>query len=559
MLKRLVIAITALFALTTPAAASFGDCTDDAYLSGFGTSGAASDPFHPARQITCIVEFEIDYIAPGGPKRIRGIRDAASDWAFYPGAMAAAEEGARGAVRAMKLLGDFAVNDITFLILEDTYERMDSGHAGFQVAAETNVRPDECMITMYMLSRGGQERYQAYVAAHEIFHCIENATLTAGQFSTVTGDGAWWAEGAADYFAALAVPEDGDIANRARRFEAAVEAGTPVYDMSYGAAVFFFWFHGERGPSQLIPFLQRMASANDDAAQRSAMRAAMSDDEWIRFVEAYADRSITAPAGQALEFSDGVGDARKFTESRTERFTLEPFVVNRGLFVYDCGAWENELRPDGVNLAAREDPGRDWGDLPAEIDTEEEPEARYRYAAINTGDGPQRVELEVDRTRSCEPCAGSEEIDMCVVGTWRMTGGGPVEWMRAQGVPITAADPGERVIRFDERGVYFAQGFAGSMTMDLGDDGAEADGQAFPALGRWSIADDRLAVCQDSGGMEGTVHMEGGDIPVAQPGAGTVIYDYNCSRTSLDTTQDMGTLPPMRTSYTRESLPPEDE
>lgn len=554
MIRIFIAVITAAFVCIAPARADFGDCMDSDYLLNFGGPDALTDPMHPIQEITCVVEFEIDYHAPRGERRIRGIRDVNGDWGFRPGALEQVEEGARAAVRAMKELGDFDIDDITILILDDSYERLSEPHdpVDGDVAAVTMPVDDsnECYITVYMFGPTGLPGEVAYSVAHEIFHCIQNATLTAAQITTASSEGAWWAEGSSDYFASLALPEEGDAYNRTAMFERDVDAELPLYDHVYGSTVFFYWFHHRRGAGALVPFLHQMAGSDSDAAQRAAMRAALSDEDWLDFAQQYADRSITAPAGQALDFTGGDGETITFSNSRTENFSLQPFVIRRGWLVYECGEWRNTLSPGGVNLGAREGRETAWGPLPTEIDTEEAPAVRYRFAALHTGDSETEVSLEVERTRSCEPCAGSEEIDVCVVGTWRMSGGGPIEWMRAQGIPITRADPGERIIRFDERGVYYTQSFSTEMTVELEDGTGHGAGAALPAAGRWSIAEGRLAICQDSGGMSGVVTTPQGSMPVSQAGGGVLIQDYSCSETSLQTTVDMGGSP-MTTTYSK--------
>ncbi|NNL90519.1 MAG: hypothetical protein HKP25_15775 [Marinicaulis sp.] len=548
-----------LFLLATPARADFGDCTSPEYMSGFDDGSEGVDPSAPHLDITCVIEFEFEYPTPSGPRRIRGIRDINADWAFREGALAQVEAGARAAVAAMRQIGPYEVDDITLLILDDTYGRLDDAEDNRTGALTVSRSHNECLVDVYMLSTSGAPEFVPFVIGHEIFHCIQHASLTRAQMRTSTEEGVWWTEGSADYFGALTDPDSPLTLDRTRRFERRVEEGVPIYDMDYDAAIFFYWFHRARGSSQLMPFLQQMASMNSDSAQRAAMRSALSDEEWLSFVEAYADRKITTTAGASLGFAEE-GDAIDFNNTRTERIPLEPFVITRGWLKYDCGEWENELRPDPVNLEARRESESDWGGLPDTIDTEEADSVRYRYAAINTRDSRQRVELEVERIRSCEPCGGSEEIDICLLGEWEMTGGGPIEWMRAQGVPITRADPGQRIVGFDERGIYYSKAFSTGMTIDLDEEQAEAEGAALPAVGRWSVSRPakNLTICQDSGGMSGTVTTPNVSFPVAQAGGGQIVMDYACSRTTLNTSQDLGSGPRMETTYTRLTPPPEE-
>ena len=418
-----------------------------------------------------------------------------------------------------------------------------------------NIGGDECYITSFMFGRAGRADEIPQTTSHEIFHCIQAASLSAAQWNTTTAGGVWWAEGSAEYFASLAVPDAGDLHNRAAAFDRAVAAETPLHDEAYGMAVFFHWLHHRSGATGLMPFLNQMAASSDDAAQRSAMRSALDDAGWLEFAQSYADRSITMPNGAPLSFSGDDGESIAFESNRTERTTLRPFILRRGWIKYDCGRWENELNPDSANLGARAQTGGAWSSLPPEIDASSGGETHYRFAALHSGDSDQRLSIKVERIHGCQPCAGSDELDACVVGTWVMTGGGAIEWMKSQGIPIIRDNPGTRVIRYDDKGVYFTQEFATQITVETRDGVAYGQGVAIPAAGRWSIANGKLAVCQDSGGMSGTVTKGSVTMPVSAPGRGTLLQDYSCSETTMETSLDMGSGSPMRTTYSKISAP----
>jgi len=117
---------------------------------------------------------------------------------------------------------------------------------------------------------------------------------------------------------------------------------------------------------------------------------------------------------------------------------------------------------------------------------------------------------------------------------------GAIEWMKSQGIPITRDNPGARVIRFGDDGVYYTQQFSTQITVEMDGETAYGQGVAVPAAGRWSIAGGRLAVCQDSGGMSGTVTKGSVTMPISAPGAGTLLQGYSCSETRLTTSLDMG-------------------
>jgi hypothetical protein len=565
----IALVLAAFFAaLPRPAAAAFGDCDDPAYLGNFGTEESAL----VTTSITCVVAFDIGFTAPEGPRRIRAIHDAAADWLVSDPSLSALQEGVRHAIAAFASLGDYAIDDVTILIVEDTAlplsdpaSRDDGMLAGTDSYRQASgARRGECYVTLFALQAVGMDPANiGFVVSHELFHCVEGATLSDPQMQTATGGGAWWAEGAAELFAATAILGIGDIAGRSAAFARTVGERVPLYDLDYAAAVFFYWFEAERGMGQLIPFLRGMAGEDADAAQRAAMRGALAPEDWLRFAEAYADRAIRHPQGAGLTYVTDEGREIVFEENRTERLALDPFVLEMGHARYACGLWANTGAPDEAALGAREEAGRDWGRWPGEVDAREGRPGRYRWAALATGDGRLTVRIEAERRASCAPCAGSDRVDACLVGTWTQSGGGAVEWMRAQGIPIVSAMVSEQIVTYEGDGSYFTLPFSVEMVERFesrdGPTIAEARGGATASGGRWSAEGGMLNVCQESGGMSGTVTMNtprgSGTLPVSQPGAGTLNLSYSCSDGALETSLAFPGLPPMVTRFARVSVP----
>lgn len=544
---------------SAPARAALGDCTDAAYLGRFPDAPSAPD-------LLCVELFRFTVPTPGGERTIRGIHDASADWAFLPGAPAAVERGARLAAEAFGRLGDHRIDDVTLLLL-------DSGHATHwsgdrrPVLAITDGRgsaaaPGECLITLYMLGDGGNPGELAVNVAHEILHCLQFATLTDGQMATVGVGGDWWIEGSAEYFAALAVPDSLPTTDRSGLFDSAVELGTALNGMGHEAVIFFYWLHGERGPGGLVPFMRKMAADGSAPAQHAVMRGELSDEDWLRFAQAYADRNIGHPQG-GLTLSPPDGPTLVFAENGTQEFPLPPFVIAIGNAEYRCGRWRNTLSPEDANVGTREADGSGWSAWPQEVDARDAPPARYRVVALHTDSAEATLSIEAERTASCEPCGSTDRLDACLVGTWVMSGGGPGEWMRAMGLPITSFNSGPRVVTFRDDGLYGAEPVATQLTGETADGRGEAEGSAAAAAGRWSAADGTLTICQDSGGVSGTVTvttrydtMRG---PVSAPGAGELVQSYSCLEGSLSTSLPMPGTAPMETQYSRVPDPATEE
>ncbi|MCH8952838.1 MAG: hypothetical protein IID49_12040 [Proteobacteria bacterium] len=562
MRHRLVLATLFCLAVSLPqtARADFGDCAADGYLGRFPDAPGALG-------LTCVELFNFTYPTPGGARRMRGIQDISADWAFLPGAPEAVERGARLAAAAFAPLGDFRIDDVTLLILDDAHSTFYSAEREVMAITDGHADPaggraGECLITLFMLGRGGDPAELAVTVAHEIFHCLQFASLSTAQMSTVGRGGDWWVEGSAEYFAALAVPGSERFTDRGAPFDAAVAGEVALNAMGHEAVILFYWMHPTSGPSGLMAFMRAMAASGGASAQQAAMRAVLADEEWLDFAEEYSDRAISHPRGGALALNPPGGEVLSFDENETLEFTLAPFVIRLGTVEYDCGEWENTLTPANANVAVQEEGESSWDSYPEEVDAREPPAGRYRIVAMHTESEERSLSIEAERTVVCEPCGGSDRVDACLVGTWFQSGGGAIEWMKAQGIPIVASHSGPRIITYRDDGVYGTDSFAAGLTIRDRDYVGVGEGFLTVAAGRWSAGDGRMAICQDSGMLSGRVTVTTprtrGTMPISHSAAGQLSLGYTCSESALSTTLDFPGLSPMVTHYTKvpEIVPP---
>jgi hypothetical protein len=550
MVRSFIFALVAVLLLPMAAFADFGDCRSPGYLGLFPD---AAD----AHGLDCVEIFNFSYSSPSGERSIRAIKDLSGGWAFASGAEAEVERASRLAAAAFSDLGSYDIDDVTILFLDaahDFSERprrivlaMTDGRGGVGGG-----RAGECLITLYALSPSAD---LAVTVAHEIFHCLQFRSLTSAQMATTGVGGSWWVEGSAELFAAYTIPESGPSTDRSSRFDANVSAGMALNEMAHDASIFFYWLQGRRGLSALMPFMRAMADSGSASAQRAAMRGALSNADWLQFAQDYADRAIKHPQDYVLDLNPSDDVLLTITESDREQIRLEPFALKQGVVTYACGAWRNTVRRGAEYGALRRESETAWGPYPETIDTETEGELRYRFAAMLTDDTPLQYEVEIERTRSCELCGATDEVDICLVGTWKMTGGGPEAWMRANGINIRVTDSGPRIVTYRDDGIYGTPAFGLNTTMRAEDLVAEGEGFVTSAAGRWSAKDGMLNVCQDSGMMSGEVEvtMPSGTstMPVSQPGAGMITQRYVCSARSLSTTLSFGGMSPMRTEFTK--------
>jgi hypothetical protein len=198
--------------------------------------------------------------------------------------------------------------------------------------------------------------------------------------------------------------------------------------------------------------------------------------------------------------------------------------------------------------------GEPWAELPTEIDATSGSDGPYRVVAINATAARATLVIQGTMEAGCGSCADVVETDACLVGTWQMTGGGPVEWMRSRGVPGTYTTSNE-TLTFRRDGSYITgvlQGAAAAERRGM----IVRGGMAAQASGRWSARGATLNMCNDMQANAGrvitesrgaTARMDFGSMPTRSSQ-----LRYVCSADSLSTEMDMprgaGT---MSTQYSR--------
>lgn len=540
----------------------FNDCMDPGYLAGFADAPTADG-------LTCIELFRFEVATPDGPRQIRAIADAGSDWAAPPEMIAEVERGARLAGAAFASLGRFSVDNITLLVLDDVHptsdltgDRADGEILGVTLsdrAADMGRRP-ECLVTIYALADGAADGSMPVTVAHEIFHCVQGASYAGPKYQSYAEGGAWWIEGAAEAFAAAAVPDSAAFTDHSGDFDHAVAGRVALDLMQHEAVQFFYWqMQTQGGLAALMPFQDAMAETGGRAAQHAAMTRALAPDAWQTFAEAYADGTISHPQGGRLASSPPEGTVMTFDASGRETLPLEPFAISLGKASYGCGLWGNTAAPAAPQMTWKPaDAGESdaWRALPEEIDTREGRDTDWRFVTMPVGDSPTEGEVETERRSGCNPCMGIDKVDACLIGTWAMSGGGPAEWMRAQGFPGTVATSGEEEMTLRADGIFSTVGFSVSADESRNGVTMEGDGSVAPAHGAWSADAGVLNFCAGVGGMSGTVTVtteDGSGSGSVGAGAGNISMSYSCAGSNLSTTIAMRGLPDMVTEYVKVS------
>ena len=518
---------------------AFMDCMEPGYLGSFPDAPTAED-------LTCVEHFRFEIATPDGTRAIRGISDLGADWAAPPALVAQVERGARLAGNAFALLGRYSIDNVTILILDDVHSTEElsnhgTGESVLGVAlSDRELEPDqsqECLITIYALSPSGDDGSMAVTVAHEIFHCVQGATYAGAKYQSYGLGGTWWIEGAAEAFAAAAVPDSPAFTDRSGAFDAGVADRVALNDMEHESVIFFYWLmQTQGGLSALMPFQDAMADRGGAEAQHAAMRGALPAEGWAAFAQAYADSTISHAQGGSLASDPPEGTYLEIAETARHSLPLDPFTITLGQAGYGCGLWGNTATPDLPVLAFREEDARDWGAIPAELDTREGRQAHWRLVAMPVDDSLDDGELNVERRSGCNPCMGLDKVDACLVGTWKMSGGGPAEWMRAQGFPATVATSGEEEMTLRSDGIFSTVGFDVSVDENRNGVEIEGNGSVAPAHGSWSADAGVLNFCAGVGGMSGTMTVtteDGSSEGNVGAGAGSISMSYSCSEPTV--------------------------
>jgi hypothetical protein len=555
---------------------------DTAYLSGFTVIEEGRTVWEPG-EIECVEHFRFTVATPRGPRVFRGIGDINARALLERGAIAQIEAGARRTAQSLAALGDYKIKNVTYLIslidsvsmANQVYDlasgRARGGATGGWARTPAPGAPEECPITLFPFEGFGPN-VMNHIIAHETFHCVQNDSLSSAQFATAPTGGAWWAEGSAELFAAHTFRSSVD---RGQEFRASVEAQRSLVEMDYDAAIFFYWYNQRNGGlGSLMPLLRRMAGSPAVPAQRAALRAALPNDALLQFAKDFDDNRINYPNGPAINFGPKI-EGERWTVARNSTLdrTLKPFVIMPGWTDYECGKWANTMTPRDVNAAVRDERRPNWQAWPNETDCRTERRLRYRVMAMHTGDANARMSLRVERRIACDSCLpkGDNHIDACLVGTWELTGGGPMEWMARRMGRANFKDKNSskmKVIMLDN-GMFRVESqfvaFETQIRSRSRTEKFETAGQSMVSEGFWSAKDGKMRACSvgvaAQGTTTGTVTTPRGtttkDAPASfRTGPTEGDSTYVCSPTTYTSSIRMSDGSNMDFVFTRLSPPP---
>lgn len=156
-------------------------------------------------------------------------------------------------------------------------------------------------------------------------------------------------------------------------------------------------------------------------------------------------------------------------------------------------------------------------------------------------------------------CQGVKAIDRCLVGTWKMTGGGAEEWMRKnlKGVHVASVSAANNNVILKADGTFITGKVTTKATVVSDKDKTTGTGTtAMQASGKWSAASGKLNFCPVTLNSNGNVQMKSASgstmtmtTPKMQVTNNTVAY--TCNGNALTTVRSMPRGTTMTTIYTK--------
>ncbi len=401
----------------------------------------------------------------------------------------------------------------------------------------------------------------AFIMAHELFHCVQQATLPSG------ADNLWWKEGSAHWFAHMAQPNQvvETYSQSANKFERETGDDT-LRQFEYSSWPFFAWYAQHTGNAQGV---MRFLEGLPDGTHTDATIASLLDaDAWGEFAKQYSAYQIKVtprvpvnPRARARLHPTrvqlaSVGDERDYP-FRRRTGALERYKV-----ILKAGDWQFSTESAGAmylsEIGGSGDPEPDWqkigagtGELSLSVPCGENTE----YALVGFGSNPDNGNFVLTARKVGDPCeltcaAPPSGHDACFSGIWHETtlaipgfakstlaasiaeAGGDLRDLHVP-PPIVTFFPGSDVVTVDATG-------SGTVVMR----GRETKLEITLGRGEstWSTSGGKLLICPQTVNIRGNISISAGgrtqNIPFSRntwPSGKPegILFDYTCDDTTV--------------------------
>jgi len=353
-----------------------------------------------------------------------------------------------------------------------------------------------CLIATFL---GREADYNAYVVAHEFFHCVENFQYND---QSANSSSEWWMEGAAEWFANRAFPGRSYSDDFVADFDEGSEK-TPITELPYANVVFFFWLDQNFGPTRVFDLMRAMPTSS--GSQEDALDAFLGAENFQKFAEDYIDRKIRQPGGRTIPSTPIMTVEYSEDSSGDETLESERFTIARAWFLFACTEWDLTDADVSGKYGLQRHTGAEWNPAPMHLDPESGQEIRIRIAATGTKSGGFHMNLKF-RKKECALCdtsTYSSGPEAALVGHWVLASGGYGAKMQDM---LQGMEGFERV-EYPDLDKHLILNSDGTFILSSNDQGkldvSNNDGDVFKSVfdiqlqkqGTWSIDGNRLSQC----------------------------------------------------------------
>jgi len=404
-------------------ALAFGNCADPAYVSTLHGATPTS---------TCEERDTFALVHGRGTSAVRVVSFTSATHGEDAEWSARVERNLAAIGTAMQSMGAVGTGEITIVLVGKEDAEGNEGEATITASAPNSAR-SECAVSIYKLPEGYSERHFDFLLAHEIFHCAQFVT-----YGLIAADELWWAEGSAEHFAHMAVPDASDFgwyADFDRR-----STTEPLTAMQYENVVFFHWINQQVGPVGVANFLSALGAEGD-----AALRTWVDSAAWAVFTEALIEGQIRSPGGTAVPAATEFTGDYIVDDTVDLPVTIAPFVASRYKLRFDKEK-HFEVRLSGADgaLVRMQDDAAAWSDLPLFVSTCPDEVTRLAYAVTADSATSATVNFAKEGVDGAGAC--------CLEGEWTPTAetlAGLASFGADYGGPALAMQGGEMTCTYD--------------------------------------------------------------------------------------------------------------
>jgi len=306
------------------------------------------------------------------------------------------------------------------------------------------VRVDDIALRQGIAGDSSEDQFRRAIA-HELFHCVETHDPTLDNDYVV-----WRDEGAAEYFAGLAVPDSLPGPQLYAEFDGLI-GETPLHRVEFNGYPFIAFLGNDGGPEAVIAFL-RAARATPGEAGALAHLAYYPGiaDLFHRFARAWADGGLRDDQGRPLPL--GPPPSAVFRVEHAQSFETEvlPFTIwTQPMTLAAMMAWKFPA-PDFDGRAALAEGIGLWQDLEATVDAcRGDADVLLLATTTAPADSPIDVTFEIEeREELARNCPCPEGYAMLAGAELAATGFG--------GTGVGSFEGGSVVLRFAPGGAASA-------------------------------------------------------------------------------------------------------